>query len=343
MTNSLSVPASSPESPVHALLAMMLGAAQTQLLSVAAQLRLADLIQAGTTSITDLAATTGTAVPVLSRVMHALTRLGLFVETAPQQFTCTPVGALLQSDTPDSLREYAIHFGHPALFRTWPHLLHSVHTGTSAFEDLFGISVYTYLQQHPADAAVFYEAWTSVSKQEARALCAVYDFSACQTVVDVGGGRGFLLATLLQTYPALQGILLDLPAVTDSAHAVLQAAVSAGRCQIVGGDFLTAVPPGGDVYILKRILVDRDDAQAHTLLANCRAAMGPQGRVVVADPDLTSLYGACFDMLMLGVFGSGSRIRTEAELRALFGHAGFTLTQTLATPSTLRIVEGVPA
>ena len=114
------------------------------------------------------------------------------------------------------------------------------------------------------------------------------------------------------------------------------------RCQIVGGDFLTAVPPGGDVYILKRILVDRDDAQAHTLLANCRAVMGPQGRVVVADPDLTSLYGACFDMLMLGVFGSGSRIRTEAELRDLFGHAGFTLTQTLATPSTLRLVEGVP-
>jgi hypothetical protein len=343
MTNNLSVPASAPESPAHTLLAMMLGAAQTQLLSVAAQLRLADLIQAGTTSLTDLATATGTAVPVLSRVMHALTRLGLFVETAPQQFTCTPVGALLQSDTPDSLRDYAIHFGHPALFRTWPHLLHSVHTGASAFADLFGMSVYTYLQQHPADAAVFYEAWTSVSKQEARALCAVYDFSACHTVVDVGGGRGFLLATLLQTYPALQGILLDLPAVADNAHVVLQAEVSAGRCQIVGGDFLTTVPTGGDVYILKRILVDRDDAQAHTLLTNCHAAMGPQGRVVVADPDLRSLYGACFDMLMLGVFGSGSRIRTEAELRDLFARAGFTLTRTIATPSTLLLIEGVPA
>jgi hypothetical protein len=115
-----------------------------------------------------------------------------------------------------------------------------------------------------------------VSKQEARALCAVYDFSACRTVVDVGGGRGFLLATLLHTYPALQGILLDLPAVADSAHAMLQGEVSAGRCQIVGGDFLTAVPPGGDEYILKRILIDRDDAQAHTLLTNCRAAMGPR-------------------------------------------------------------------
>ena len=138
---------------------------------------------------------------------------------------------------------------------------------------------------------------------------------------------------------------LSVPASSESpAHALLAMMLGAAQTQLlsVGGDFLTAVPPGGDVYILKRILVDRDDAQAHTLLANCRAVMGPQGRVVVADPDLTSLYGACFDMLMLGVFGSGSRIRTEAELRDLFGHAGFTLTQTLATPSTLRLVEGVP-
>jgi hypothetical protein len=229
MTNNVSVPASSHESPAHALLAMMLGVAQTQLLSVAAQLRLADLVHEGTTSLADLASATGTSVPAFARVMHALIQLGLFVETAPQQFACTPVGALLQSDTPDSLREYAIHFGSPVHFRMWPHLLYSVHTGTSAFADLFGMSAYTYLQQHPADAAVFYEAWTSVSKQEARALCAVYDFSACQTMVDVGGGRGFLLATLLQTYPALQGILLDLPSVADSAHAVLQAEVSAGR------------------------------------------------------------------------------------------------------------------
>jgi hypothetical protein len=157
------------------------------------------------------------------------------------------------------------------------------------------------------------------------------------------GGRGFLLAPLLQTYPALQGILLDLPSVADSAHAVLQAAVSAGRYQIVGGDFLTAVPSGGDVYILKRILIDRDETQARTLLTNCRAAMEPQGCMLVADPDLRSLYGACFDMLRLGGCGSGSRSRTEAELRDLFAPAGFRLTRTIATPSTLLLVEGVPA
>jgi O-methyltransferase len=96
------------------------------------------------------------------------------------------------------------------------------------------------------------------------------------------------------------------------------------------------------VYILKRILVDRHDTQAHTLLTNCRAAMGPQGRVLVADPDLTSLYRACFDILMLGILGSESRIRTEAVLCGLFARAGLTLTRTIATPSTLWLVEGFP-
>ncbi|MBX9252498.1 hypothetical protein H1Q63_00590 [Desmonostoc muscorum CCALA 125] len=234
------------------------------------------------------------------------------------------------------------YLGGSLAFDTWANLLHSVHTGMSAFEDRFGMNIYAYLQHHSDDAAAFYDAMTSVSNQESQAICEVYDFSACRTVVDVGGGQGFLLATLLQAYPSLHGILLDLPQVVDSAHAVLQDKITAGRCQIVGGDLLTAIPPGGDVYIIKRVLVDRDDAQARTLLTNCRNVMKPHSRVLVADPDITSLYGRLFDISMLTVFGSGSRIRTPAELRDLFASAGLKLTRTLSTPSALLLVEGVP-
>ena len=106
---------------------------------------------------------------------------------------------------------------------------------------------------------------------------------------------------------------------------------------------MTAVPVGGDVYIIKRVLVDRDDTQARTLLTHCREAMGPQGRVLVADPDLTSLYGILFDLAMLAAFGSESRIRTETEMRDLFASAGLKLTRTMATTSALRLVEGLPA
>jgi hypothetical protein len=129
----------------------------------------------------------------------------------------------------------------------------------------------------------------------------------------------------------------------ESARTVLETEEPNGRCEIIAGDFLTGVPAGGDVYILKRILMDRDDAQARFILRHIRNAMHPDGSVLVADPDLTSQYGTLLDMLMLVVFGSGSRIRPEAELRDLFASAGLMLTRSPASPPTLRVVEAVAA
>jgi O-methyltransferase domain len=116
-----------------------------------------------------------------------------------------------------------------------------------------------------------------------------------------------------------------------------------GRCQLVGGDFLEAVPAGGDLYILKRVLVDRTDDEARTLFTNIRRAMAPQGRVLLADPDSRSPFGKLYDMLMLMVFGS--RLRTEAEVQALLAQTGFTLSRVIETraSTTLRLLEGVPA
>jgi C-methyltransferase len=152
-----------------------------------------------------------------------------------------------------------------------------------------------------------------------------------------------LLALLLEAFPSLTGILMDLPAVVEGAHTVFGTATLRGRCQLVGGDFLTAVPAGGDLYLLKRILVDRMDDEARTLLRNIRRAMAPQGRVLVADPESRSPYGQLYDMLMLMVFGS--RLRTEAEVQALFAQSGFTLRRAIETRAvtTLRLLEGVPA
>jgi len=138
----------------------------------------------------------------------------------------------------------------------------------------------------------------------------------------------------------LQGILLDVPAIVEGAQAVFHMEALRGRCQLVGGDFLAALPARGDLYLLKRILIDQTDEAAHTLLTNIRRTMVPGGRVLVADPDSRSLYGQCLDMFMLMVFGS--RLRTDAEVQALFAQAGFTLTRVLETRSTLRLLEGVP-
>jgi hypothetical protein len=104
---------------------------------------------------------------------------------------------------------------------------------------------------------------------------------------------------------------------------------------------MTAVPAGGDVYILKRIMMDRNDAEARRILGHIREAMHPNGCVLVAEPDPTTQYGALLDMLMLVVFGSGNRIRTEAELGELFASADFILTRAVSAPPILRLFEGV--
>jgi hypothetical protein len=330
-------------STTHRLLAMLMGNMQTQLIRVAAQLGLADLLKDGPKGVEELAEATAANLSALRRVMRALVDLGLVVETETRQFRSTPLGALLETDAPNSLRAYAILAGAEWLTRPSAHLLRAVQTGTNAFENLFGMSLYEYVPQHPDAAALFNEALTSVSKQEAIAFRDAYDFSAVSTVVDVGGGRGFLLSTLLESYPSLRGILLDLPTVIAGAgaDAVLQPHVSTGRCEIIGGDFHRSVPSGGDVYILKRILPAFDDAQATIILRNCRDAMGPGGRVLVVDPDTSSLYGSLFDISMLVLFGG--RLRTQDDLRGLFVKSGLALTRAVTTQSTLWLVEGCPS
>jgi hypothetical protein len=315
-----------------------MGSVQTQVIRAAAQLGLADHLKDGPRTIAELAETTGTDASALGRIMRALADLGLVGETGPQQFASTALGKLLETDAPDSLRAYAILVGEEWLTRPSAHLQRAIQTGRSVFEHLHGATLYDYTQRHAEALAVFDEALTSISTWEATAVRDAYDLSAVHTLVDVGGGRGRLLAALLAAYPALHGVLLDLPAVVSGVGAVLEAPVACGRCRIVAGDFLVAVPEGGDLYLLKRILPAFDDRQVTTILRNCRDAMAPGARVLVADPDTSTLYGSLFDLSMLTIFGG--RLRTEAALRELFASAGLAFTRSIPTRSTLSLVEG---
>jgi len=343
MTNDTLTQSPAESSLAQHLLSMVLGVAQTAVLCTAAQLGLADHLKDGPKSVSALAEATGAHPPTLARLLAVLAHLGLFAETTPGQFTCTPLGALLQTDAPQSVRHFAMLNGGEWFGPTWPRLAQSVRTGTSAFESAHGMNIYSYLPQHPAALTLFQQTMSDLSADEGLAVRDAYDFARCHTVVDVGGGRGGLLAILLQGFPSLQGILYDLPVVLEGADAVFQTQPLRSRCQLVGGNFLEAVPAGGDLYILKRVLVDRTDDEARTLFTNIRRAIAPKGRVLVADPDERSSFGKMYDMLMLMVFGS--RLRTEVEVQALFAQTGFTLTRAIETRSMtgLRLLEGVPA
>jgi hypothetical protein len=250
---------------------------------------------------------------------------------------------LLLPDVPGSIRLAALWAA--TEYGAWGYLFDAVKTGESAFRRAFGTSFFDWLESNPEQAQCFNEFMTELSRQHAPAVVEAYDFSHFATVVDVGGGEGYLLGALLRAHAHLSGVLFDLPSVIETAKHQWAGSEVVGRCRFVGGNFLNAVPPGGDVYVLKYILHDWDDADAATILRNCRSAMPSTGRILVIDgvvpQDNTPSLGKLADVNMMLVLGG--RERTEREFSELFASARLKLTEIVPTKMGLSIIEGSPA
>ena len=325
--------------PQLVLARMMSGYAVSQLIYVAAKLGIPELLKDGPLSIDKLAAPTGTHQQSLLRVMRGLAAAGLFNESSGQTFELTPLGQFLRTDVPDSLAPMAL-FTHDS-YAAWGDLLHAVQTGEPAFNHVFGMDRYQYLEQHPDAAVRFNAAMALLSSQLRRAVVATYDFSPFKTAVDVGGGQGGLLIEMLRANPALRGILFDTAAV---AQAVTEAGLPE-RCEVVAGNFFESVPRGGDVYLLSHVIHNWDDDDSTRVLANCHKAMAHDGTLLIIEmimPDGSGPYFANYPLAMtdLQMFVmTGGRERTEAEFRALLNAAGFELKRVIRTPALESIIE----
>ncbi len=227
----------------------------------------------------------------------------------------------------------------------WTDLYESVQTGESAFDRVHGTKVFDYLAEHPEDAAVFDAVMTSISTSETVSIVQAYDFTHFSTIVDVGGGRGGLLAAILSANPHLQGVLFDVPAVVAGADDVISGAEVVDRCKVVSGDFFDSVPEGGDAYLLSNVIHDWDDDRALEILSTCRAAMADTACVLLAESVLPEgaapSMGKLVDLEML-VMTSGGRQRTGAEFRTLLGRAGLRLTCIVPSTGLISLVEAVP-
>jgi predicted O-methyltransferase YrrM len=243
------------------------------------------------------------------------------------------------------LRAAAVALGEAWWWRPWEQLLHSVKTGTPAFEHVFGKEFFEYMNQDAEAAAIFNAVMTSGSTQVGVDVATAYDFSQARTVVDVGGGHGALLAAILKANPLARGILFDLPAVIKGARDLLEMEGVAERCDLMAGDFFESVPKDGDAYILKFIVHDWDDEHATAILKNCRRAM-EKGKLLIVErpipPGNLVSRGKYSDLNMLVLLRG--RERTIAEYGVLFEAAGFRLTQTIPLRSEehFSIIEGVP-
>src|SRR4051812_27346813 len=330
--------------PAQAVFQVGVGYIASAALYVAITLNIADHLASGPKDVAELARLAGANEDALFRILRLLTSLGIFAEAGARRFAPTPSSELLRKDVAGSLRGIAVFLPDPFHFKVYASLIDSVRTGKTAADSALGMPVFEYLAQNPDYSQVFNDAMTAFSAPVVNAALEAYDFSGIGLLVDVAGGHGEVLMSILKKYPNVRGVLTDVGHVIDGAKPRITSAGLADRCQAVPCDFFAAVPEGGDAYIMKHIIHDWDDARATTILKNIATAMGPKrGKVILfesviaggAAPDL----GKFIDIEMLAL--PGGKERSADEFRALFAGAGFELTRIVPTQSPLSVVEAV--
>ncbi len=316
----------------------------SSLLSAAAELGLADHLETPK-SAKELAPVLGLHAPSLHRLMRTLASLGLLTERAEGRFALTPLGEALKSDAPGCARSTLRTFGSVAFTRAFENIAWSLQTGKTGFEKAYGMPVFDYFASHPAEAALFSETMVGFHGNEPPAVAAAYDFSVFETIVDVGGATGNMLAHILGQHARPRGILFDLPHVVNEAPALLEKRGVGKRVTIASGSFFDEVPENGDAYVLSHIIHDWSEEQCVTILSNCRKAMKPSGRLLLVEmvlpPGDTPHPGKILDMIMLLL--PGGQERTEAEYAPLLAKAGFKLSRVVPTESAVSVVEALPA
>jgi orsellinic acid C2-O-methyltransferase len=325
---------------------MAIGHYVSRALDLAARLRVADLIAAGTRSPADLAAKTGADAAALRRVLRLLTSVGVFSEGADGAFGLTPLGEMLRSDVPGSARASVMLFAGVSIQDSWKELEYCVRTGQPAFRK-HSPDADAFSGMSPEETKNFDAAMATFAPATAAAMAAAYDFSRFGTLMDVGGGNGAILIGLLGANPKLRGIVFDRPGTAERAREKLAEAGLAARGSAVAGDFFQTVPEGADAIVLKHVIHDWNDEQAITILKNCQRALRPGAKLLIAegvyppriDQSLESRGAAANDVNMLVV--SGGRQRSEEEFRALYRAAGFELARIVPTAARLCVIEGV--
>jgi hypothetical protein len=330
--------------PVQQIMQVATGYRASAALYVAVSLNIADRLADGPRTIGELALATGTSEDALYRVLRLLASLRLFSEPAPRRFASTPATELLRKDVAGSMRGMALFLPDPLHFRVYASLMDAVETGRPAAEAILGMPVFDYLAQHREYSEVFNDAMTAFSAPVAGAAIEAYDFSQYGLIVDVAGGHGEVLMSILAACPHARGVLAEVGHVVEGARPRIAAAGLADRCQAVECDFFQAVPRGGDAYVMKHIIHDWDDERASVILRNIGTAMeGKRGAVILLESVIPigpePHLGKSADIEML--LWTGGRERTADEFDALFASSGFKLTRIVPTKEPLSVIEAI--
>lgn len=340
---SAAAPAIAPDVQI---LQMTLAPFVTQALYVAAKLGIADFVADTSKTAAELAAATSTDERSLYRTLRALASMGVFSETAPRTFANTPASQTLRTDAPNSTRYFVMFVGEEPHWRNIGHTMYSVKTGKPCWEHVHGEPIFPYMFNTNKELGeIFNQSMVSFSHQDIWPVMNAYDFSGVNTLADIAGGYGHLLAAILKKYPAMKGVLFELPQLLDGARGFLAGSGVADRLEFVSGDFGKEIPVRADVYMLKHIIHDWYDDTCTAILQNIRQHMPDDGRVLIIDsviplgnePHLKKVL----DLEML--IAPGGVERTAEEFETLLNDSGFCLNRIVPTASANSIIEAVKA
>ena len=329
--------------PSIQMLQIMSGFWISRCVYILAKLGIADLIKDQTQTIEELAAATGTHGPSLFRVLRALAAVGIIRQDDQNRFGATSLSDTLRSDLSGSLRAFAMTELGEEHYPAWGELLHSVRTGEIAFDKAFGMPVWEFFAANPENARIFNDAMSGMTAQANEALHAAYDFAGIRKIMDVGGGHGELITSILKKNSDIRGLLFDSPQVIEGAKANIDGSGVGDRCELVGGDFFKSVPSGADAIILKWIIHDWNDEQSVAILKNCYRALPDNGKLILVEavvPATSEPHFSKFIDLNMMVM-TGGRERTESEFHELYAKSGFRLTRVVPTESPFSVIEGV--
>jgi len=316
---------------------LLAGYQVSRALLAAEELGLVESLEQGEKNVDELARATGTHPPSVHRLLRALVSVEILTER-DGRFSLGPLAA--------GLRDLGTARLGLESYRAWDELAHTLRTGTPAFDRVYGRRFYEYIGEDPVRVTRWDDAMMAIAQSWIPAVLAAYDFPGTRRLADLGGGRGTFLTAVLATYPAMHGILFDRPHVVVNAGPVVARAGVTERCELVGGNFLDAAPPGADTYTLCNALNDWDDELGSRVLQNVRQALAGKGKVLLIDrvfpsPDDPSRPLVAFLDLWFLVM-EGGRIRTRDEYERLLTGAGFEIARVVPTASEFSVIEGVP-
>lgn len=330
------------------MLQLVSGFHVSRALYVAAQLGVADLVDSGQCTSEQISQTTATHAPSLLRVLRVLASVGVFALDREDRIHMTPLASTLLSRTPNSLRGWALGQLGDEHYEAWGALMDSVRTGGVAFEIVFGKSPWQHRAENAASAQAFDEGMSSFLQARSAAVVSAYPFARFRRLVDVAGGDGQLIATLLAAYPTLCGTLFELPHVVEKARRRLDEAGLSSRCNVIGGSIFESIPKDADAYVLSRVIHDWSDEDSRVILRNCRRAASADStlllieRVLPEDIDASPLTQALTvsDLNMLVM--TGGRERTAAQYGSLLEATSWRMMRVISTVTEISLVEAVP-